>query len=131
VEIAERRLERQVIGDETYWLEPAARPRRKRSPTAHLLPNYDEYFIGFKDRSAFGERLSLAEDAMVGDALRAHVIVVDGQLVGGWKRTLTKAAVVVELTLLVRLTKPEREAVVEAAQALGDFLELPVEVRGL
>ena len=131
VEIAERRLERQVIGDETYWLEPAARPRRKRSPTAHLLPNYDEYFIGFKDRSAIGERLSLAEDAMVGDALRAHVIVVDGQLVGGWKRTLTKAAVVVELTLLVRLTKPEREAVVEAAQALGDFLELPVEVRGL
>ena len=131
VEIAERRLERQVIGDETYWLEPAARPRRKRSPTAHLLPNYDEYFIGFKDRSAFGERLSLAEDAMMGDALRAHVIVVDGQLVGGWKRTLTKAAVVVELTLLVRLTKPEREAVVEAAQALGDFLELPVELCGL
>ena len=131
VEIAGRRLERQVIGDETYWLEPAAQPRRKRSPTAHLLPNYDEYFIGFKDRSAIGERLSLAEDAMVGDALRAHVIVVDGQLVGGWKRTLTKAAVVVELTLLVRLIKPEREAVVEAAQALGDFLELPVEVRGL
>ena len=53
---------------------------------------------------------------------------MDGQLVGGWKRTLTKTAVVVELTLLVSLTKPERQAVVGAAQALGDFLELPVEV---
>jgi len=131
VEIAGRRLERQVIGDETYWLEPAARPRRKRSPTAHLLPNYDEYFIGFKDRSAIGERLSLAEDAIVGDALRAHVIVVNGQLVGGWKRTLTKAALVVEVTLLVSLSKPERDAVDGAAQGLGAFLELPVEVRGL
>ncbi len=131
MEIAGGRLEREVIGDETYWLEPATRPSHRRSPTAHLLPNYDEYFIGFKNRSAIGERLSLAEGAMVGAALRAHVIVVDGQLVGGWKRTLTKAAVVVELTLLVRLTKPEREAVVEAAQALGDFLQLPVELGGL
>ena len=131
IEIAARRLEREVIGDETYWLEPATRSPRKRSPTAHLLPNYDEYFIGFKNRSAIGERLSVAEGMMVGDALRAHVIVVDGQLVGGWKRTLTKTTVVVELALLVGLTKPEREAVVGAAQALGDFLELPVEVRGL
>ncbi len=73
----------------------------------------------------------MAEDAIVGDALRAHVIVVNGQLVGGWKRTLTKAALVVEVTLLVSLSKPERDAVDGAAQGLGAFLELPVEVRGL
>lgn len=131
VEIAGRRLERQVIGDETYWLQPATRPPTTRSPTAHLLPNYDEYFIGFKDRSAIGERLSLAQGAMVGEALRAHVIVIDGQLVGGWKRTLTRAAVVVEITLLVGLRRPEREAVRGAARALGDFLELPLELGGL
>jgi len=131
VAIAGRRLEREVIGDETYWLEPARRSPRGRSPTAHLLPNYDEYFIGFKNRSAIGTRLSLATGELAGDALRAHVIVVDGQLVGGWKRTLTRAAVVVELTLLVSLTKPEQEAVRAAAQALGAFLDLPVELRGL
>jgi hypothetical protein len=131
VEIAGRRLEREVIGDEAYWLEPQQRSQRRRGPTAHLLPNYDEYFIGFKNRSAIGERLSLATGVMVGDALRAHVIVVAGQLVGGWRRTLTKTAVVVELTLLVDLTRQEHAAVVAAAQALGDFLELPVELRGL
>ena len=131
VEIAGRRLEREVIGAETYWLEPAMRSPRRRSPTAHLLPNYDEFFIGFKNRSAIGERLSSTTGVMVGDALRAHVIVVDGQLVGGWKRTLTKAAVVVELSLLLDLTKPERKAVVATAAALGAFLELPVELRGL
>lgn len=54
VQIAGRRLERAVIGDETYWLDPAARSQRKRSPIAHLLPNFDEYFIGFKNRSAIG-----------------------------------------------------------------------------
>ena len=86
VQIAGHSVEREVIGDETYWLDPSARSQRKRSPLAHLLPNYDEYFIGFKDRSAIAQRLSSTENATGGDALRAHVIVVDGQLVGGWKR---------------------------------------------
>ncbi|HEX9486219.1 MAG TPA: crosslink repair DNA glycosylase YcaQ family protein [Gemmatimonadales bacterium] len=133
--IAQRRLATQHLLTPTLTdpaeVVRAARSTPRRSPTAHLLPNYDEYFIGFKDRSAIGERLSLAEGAMVGDALRAHVIVVDGQLVGGWKRTLTKTAAVVEVTLLVGLSRPEREAVVGAVRALGDFLELRVEVRGL
>src|SRR5207244_2558351 len=88
---------RGLIGGETYWHDPAVRSRRKRSPTAHLLPNYDEYFIGFKNRSAIGKRLNSTDIVMGRDALTPHVIVVDGQLGGGGKRTLTKTAVGVEL----------------------------------
>jgi len=73
----------------------------------------------------------LPEIATGGDALRAHIIVVDGQVVGGWKRTLTKTAVAVEVRLLAGLSGSEQRAVVAAAQGFGDFLELPVELRGL
>jgi hypothetical protein len=129
VQIAGRRLEREVIGDETYWVDPSARSPRRRSATAHLLPNYDEYFIGFKNRSAIAKRLNSTVTG--GDAPTAHVIVVDGQLVGGWRRTFTKTAVVVELRLFARLSESEKGAVVVAAEAFGDFLDLPVELRGL
>ena len=129
VEIAGRRLEREVIGDETYWLAPSTRSQRKRSPTAHLLPNYDEYFIGFKNRGAIGRRLNSTDSVMSRDGLTPHVIVVDGQLVGGWKRTLRKTAVVVELRVRADLRASEQQAVVVAAHAFGDFLELPVELR--
>ena len=95
----------------------------------HLLPNYDEYFIGFKDRSAIGQRLKSSALVMGGDALTAYVVAVDGQLVGGWKRTRTKDAVIVELTLLTRLNDAERRAVTAAAKAYGAFLGLPVELR--
>ena len=61
----------------------------------------------------------------------AHAIVVDGQVVGGWKRTLNKTAVVVDLGLRVDLTRSEKRAVQEAAQAFAAFLEQPVELRGL
>jgi hypothetical protein len=131
IDMAGSALEREVIDDRTYWADPSARSRSKASPTAHLLPNYDEFFIGFKDRGAIGKRLKSSELVTGGDALTAHVIVVDGQLVGGWKRTLTKKAVVVELSLLTRLTESEERAVAAAAEAYGNFLKLPVELRGL
>jgi hypothetical protein len=131
IDMAGPTLEREVIDDRTYWVDPSARSRREASPTARLLPNYDEFFIGFRDRSAIGERLKSSELVTGGDALTAHVVVVDGQLVGGWKRTPRKKAVVVELNLLTRLTDSEERAVAAAAEAYGNFLKLPVELRGL
>jgi hypothetical protein len=92
-----------------------------------LLPNYDEYFIGFKDRSAIGE---VAKEAGIksGDpSFLAHVIVLDGQLVGGWKRTLTKNAVQIELTLITDLTKAQQNAVDQAVSQYSKFLQLQVE----
>jgi hypothetical protein len=65
-----------------------------------------------------------------GTALNAHVVCVDGQLVGGWMRILSKQAVVVELELVARLTTTERALVAAAARTFGAFLEMPVTLRG-
>ncbi|MFN2567729.1 MAG: winged helix DNA-binding domain-containing protein [Gemmatimonadaceae bacterium] len=131
IQLAGPALEREVIEGQTYWSDPSLRSRTTPSPAAHLLPNYDEYFIGFKDRGAIAQRLKSAELVTGGDALTTHVIVVDGQLVGRWKRTLEKKRVVIESSFLARLTAVEEQAVASAAEALGRFLGLPVELRGL
>jgi hypothetical protein len=131
IEMAGGALEREVIDDRVYWSDPSTRSPSKRSSTAHLLPNYDEYFIGFKDRGAIGQRLKSAELVTGGDALTAYVVAVDGQLVGGWKRSHVKNAVIVNVILLTRLSDAERRAVAKAAKSYGDFLGVPVELRGL
>jgi hypothetical protein len=130
IQIADPALERVVVEGRAYWSDPASRPPSLASSSAaHLLPNYDEYFIGFKDRSAIGRRLGSSELATGGDARMAYVIVVDGQLVGGWRRSPEKKAIVVELSLLARLTKAEERAVASAAEAYGRFVGLPVQLR--
>ncbi len=129
IQMAGPSLEREVVGDRAYWVDPSLRARSTTPPTAHLLPNYDEYFIGFRDRGAIGRRLQSVDLVTGGDALTAYVVAVDGQLVGGWKRALKKKAVVVELRLLTRLTAAEERAVASAAEAYGRFAELPVELR--
>ena len=104
---------------------PPWRARARSTRVAHLLPNYDEYFIGFKDRSAFGERLRRARADHRVDALMGHMVFVDGQIVGPWWRTLGKR-VDVELRLLGPLTAPERRLLQRAAERYGTFLGLPV-----
>jgi len=61
----------------------------------------------------------------LGNAL-SYIVVVDSQIVGTWKRTLGKGAVVIETDLFTRLTKAQNRAVGAAAQRYGDFLQRPV-----
>ena len=117
----------EAIDGKTYWFDNAVSPVKEKPPTAHLLPNYDEYFIGFKDRSAIGEVAKQANIKANDPSFLAHVIILDGQVVGGWRRTLKKDAVQVACTLITELTKPQEIAVDQAARQYGEFLQLTVE----
>ena len=128
LQIAGRKLQRATIDGRDLWF--AERTVPKASPRVYLLPNYDEYFIGYKNRSAIAQRLGTTKMATRGNAFMAHVVFVNGQLVGGWKRVFQKKAVVVELDLVARLTRAERARVAVAARRFGVFLDLPVTLRG-
>jgi hypothetical protein len=127
LEIAGRELQHATLNGQDVWFDDRATPKAK--PSAHLLPNYDEYFIGYKDRSAIAQRLGHAKLVEGGNFLLANVVFVDGQLVGGWRRRLDKSAAVVELELLSKLTSEEKERVGAAANRFGTFLRSAVELR--
>jgi winged helix DNA-binding protein len=93
---------------------------------AHFLPNYDEYFIGFKDRSAFAERLAGVATQAPFDGVWGHALFVDGQIVGGWRRGPDASDV--ELSLLLRLTAAERDLVLRAGRRYEQFLGTAVHV---
>lgn len=128
VEAIQSRLEQQTVGGRVYWFTDASTPARSRAPSAHLLPNYDEYFIGHKDRSAIGDLVKTSGVNYSHDAFTAHVIVIDGQLVGGWKRGTGKRATVLELHLVVKLDARQMRAIEEQARRYGEFIGAPVEL---
>src|SRR5688572_25400480 len=125
-------LTREVHDEREFWAARGAgrsRSRRARR-TAHLLPNYDEYFIGFKDRSAIAQRLGGVVTKRQISALMGHVLFVDGQIVGGWRGRRAGDAAELRLQMLVRLTAPERALVRRAVRGFEEFLEVPVRVDG-
>jgi hypothetical protein len=127
IELAKPHLVREVSGETTYWFTPVPTTPMQR-PAARLLPNYDEYLIAYKDHSAsFAEKVyrSLKPDE---GALIGHIIVVDGLVVGGWRRTLDRRGLTIETDLLVPLSPAETDAVRVAAEDYGRFFGLPVAV---
>ena len=127
VRSVESELEHEVIDKRTYWF-PSTRPVRSTGITAHLLSVYDEYITGYRFRDGmvvtkYADRLLGMGQALI------NVLVVDGWVIGTWKRTLKKDAVVVELNLFARQRPEARRAIQAAADAYGAFLGRSVVMR--
>jgi hypothetical protein len=56
----------------------------------------------------------------------APTMIIDGQVVGTWKRTLSKGSVTVTPKPFTRLGKAENQALAQAAGRYGAFLGLPL-----
>jgi hypothetical protein len=117
-----------VVDDKHYWYAPAKAPPRPRGPIAHLLPNYDEFLIAYKDHSASVDR-DLTRGIGPRDVVFAnHIVVLDGLVVGGWRRTQDKRGVAVTLTLLKPLGRAQKQALARALKSYSSFLASPVTV---
>lgn len=128
IDLASRELEPVTLGGQGYWISTAAPPPPRSKRTVNLLPNYDEYFIGFRDRRACGDRIGHTRPITGGTALIPHVIVIDGQLVGAWRRTIEKDHIRVAHTLMTTLSAAEHKGVRDAVRRFGAFLEVPVQI---
>jgi hypothetical protein len=122
-------LEQLTFGDTDLWIAADSPAPPRRTLSARLLPNYDEYFIGFRDRSAIGQRVRATSTVIGGSALIPHVIIVNGELVGIWRRAFEKDRVVVAVEAHAELTRREVDRVAAEARRFGEFLGHPVELR--
>lgn len=125
--IVQNELEQAEINDQTYWFSPNILPDRQHPPRAYILSVFDEYFIGYKDRSAIASDTVSTQLGNLGNAL-TYLLVLDGQIIGSCRRTLQKETVTIALNSFRQLAADEQQAIVEAANQLGAFLEMRVEL---
>ena len=91
-----------------------------------MLPNYDEYIVGYTDRSASFDTRHVTKLDARGNILFNHMMLIDGQIAGTWKRTLKKNTVVIEASPFTPLSEAETRAFVAAANRYGEFLDRSV-----
>jgi hypothetical protein len=115
-------LVHEVIDGHTYWFSASIPPVAESRQAAFLLPTFDEFLVGFDsfDKSRRGGRTA-SENIPFNSP-----VVIGGQVVGSWRRTLKKGTVVIELAPFAPLTAAESEAVNGAAQRYGQFLDTPM-----
>jgi hypothetical protein len=113
------------IDGKSYMFSPVMPAVTDRKPMVHLLPAFDEYTVAYKDRSAI---LNLANTNQwsSGYGILNPTIIVDGQVVGNWKRSFIKESVTITPDSLVELSQRKTRAVAAAANRYGAFLGAPV-----
>ena len=119
-------LEQTTVDGRKYWFSGATPSLKGSTTAAHLLPNYDEYFIGLKDRSAIQELVKGRVVGLPGEMSFANIVVADGQLVGGWTRSVTSRIARLHVRLAAKITAGQLRAIEAQARRYGVFLKLPV-----
>ena len=130
LELVKPRLMHEPIDGQTYWFAPSSPPVPGVSPTAYLLPNFDEYTVGYSDRRAVCGALRANGLEARANVVLGYVIVLDGQIVGAWRRTPKKSAVAIETIPCIQLDKGEMRAIRVAAERFGVFSQRPVQFGG-
>ena len=131
VALAGSALEHLTLDGKTYWMAAATGSVDGDGPTVHLLPNYDEHVVAYRDHGpTLDPGTAGALRARTDGPLDVHLVARDGLVVGGWRRTLGKSSVVVSIDLLLALRRREMTALRGAAEDYGRFLGLPVTLEG-
>ncbi|HEV2218618.1 MAG TPA: winged helix DNA-binding domain-containing protein [Candidatus Dormibacteraeota bacterium] len=137
IQLAGNALRREEIDGSDHW-SGADGPGRASAgrTTAHLLPNFDEYTVAYRDRSALldpkvpfdAASFAYYRDASPMGGILSNVVTIGGRVRGSWSRTIMPGRVKIEVRPLAPLSRGEIAAVRQAAARLGRFLDGEVEL---
>lgn len=153
LELVKSNLHQETIGGQTYWLAPetpgiathspsvmeplhpeyagieggrgsiTGRMADKASPPIFLLPGFDEYMLGYKDRRVILEAIHAQKIVPGNNGIFNPTLVIEGKVVGIWKRTFKKETVIITVSPFEALSEAEKEAIGPVAERYGRFVE--------
>jgi hypothetical protein len=92
---------------------------------ARALPGFDELVLGYRDRTA---QLGAAHERLVvpgGNGVFSNTLVVDGRVVGTWKRRELARTVDVVASPFHRITAPDRRRLAASLEEFARFVGKP------
>ena len=118
----------EVEGRQAFLLEDEA-PPAPPPPSVRLLPEYDVYVMGFREREHLVPEAVKAQVAAHGKGryegpAATPFVVIDGLCAGTWSRRKTPRRVELTVEPARELTKAEREGLELEAERIGTFLGL-------
>ena len=131
IELAGEALAVADLGGATVHLDPALRDAADlpADDDVHALPGFDEYLLGYKDRTLMMEPGHL--DAVIpgGNGMFRSTFVRGGRVLGTWTRATKGKRGVVTALPLVRLGKADRAAVERSLRPWAEYVGVPLEGR--
>jgi hypothetical protein len=115
-----------TIDDVPYHFSPDASAHAS-GPGGHVLGAYDEYWVAYTKSRAMTNPAGMVP-VLPGATAAVNVLVMDGLLVGYWRRTQTRSGIAITVHLGRNLTRAERAALTVAFGRYGTYWGTPIEL---
>jgi hypothetical protein len=121
IALAAATLREVQIDGHACWSSQQALVAEDEAVTAHLLPAFDEYFLGYENRSVSLDDVHF-EHVMTNNGIFRPTILIGGEIVGIWARTLKKGTLSVTSKVFRHLNSDEQQALTLAIKRYAHFL---------
>jgi Winged helix DNA-binding domain len=125
IALAASDLEQTMVDGVAHWCGPGAVPPVEKS-RVDLLPSFDEYLLGYRDRGAVLDPAHAIGVNPGGNGIFNPIVVIGGRVRGTWRRAIKRDRVEIAATPFATFTQRERRAIAREAERYGAFLGLPV-----
>ncbi|WP_379150805.1 winged helix DNA-binding domain-containing protein [Paenibacillus sp. sgz5001063] len=120
------KFETNVLTGTEYWSPSSTAGQTPTLSEVHLLPGFDEYVLGYSDRSAVLEPETAPLIVPGNNGVFLPTIAAGGQIIGTWKRTVKTKGVDLRFRTFKTLEKKWEAKIMQAAERYAGFLGLPV-----
>jgi hypothetical protein len=118
LEMVKFNLSSKVVEGKSYWF---AESGIKTKESAFLLPAFDEFIIGYTDRSAT-ITIENFKRAVSSNGMFHPTVVVSGETIGTWKRTNRKDRTIIEIEYFTPANRAAQKLIEAASVRYGGFL---------
>lgn len=112
------------VGENNYFFYESPSSPKDQPGKMHLLPVYDEFIMGYKDRTPILKFMKGLEQKST--FAFDSTVVFDGQIIGTWKRTVNKKEIEVEHNFFKPLSRRQANAFEESIYRFEEFTGLKV-----
>jgi len=122
-------LKQETIEGQVYWMPKDQEVYAPEKNTGiYLLPGFDEYLLGYKDRSPMIDAAHSNKVFNGGNAIFANTIVSKGRVIGTWKRTIQKNEIQFQINPFEKLSKTTEKGIEKAMKQFGTFWGMPIKL---
>ena len=86
----------ETINDRVFWMKNDIQTPPPNNTSALLLPPFDEFVVSYKDRSELIHETHYSK-VMTKNGLFSPTVMLNGEIVGSWKKTMKKSIPQIEL----------------------------------
>jgi hypothetical protein len=122
IEMAGSDFKKEMVDGKEYFFKSLSFLKKEISEAAYLLPNYDEYMIGYKERTATLNERHTAKLAIGRNTIFSNSILINGKIEGIWQRAIKNNSVTIQTNAFSPLSKAKQRALVKAAKTYAKFL---------